>query len=101
MGGDPEFSEVWIPLHACPIDVDPLRILEGFHRFGVQDVRGRTYISSGDSRRGSGRRWMGRGHVHAGDILIFHSLTVHAASPNCSDLLRVSLNCRFQMHDEF
>jgi ectoine hydroxylase-related dioxygenase (phytanoyl-CoA dioxygenase family) len=34
--------------------------------------------------------------VNAGDVLIFHSLTVHAGSPNLSDKLRLSLDCRFQ-----
>jgi len=34
--------------------------------------------------------------VNAGDVLIFHSLTVHAAAPNLSDRLRLSLDCRFQ-----
>jgi ectoine hydroxylase-related dioxygenase (phytanoyl-CoA dioxygenase family) len=32
MGGDPECFTVWIPLHDCPVDVGPLRILEGSHR---------------------------------------------------------------------
>jgi ectoine hydroxylase-related dioxygenase (phytanoyl-CoA dioxygenase family) len=36
------------------------------------------------------------GDVRAGDVLIFHSLTVHAASPNYSDRIRVSMDCRFQ-----
>ena len=34
--------------------------------------------------------------MNAGDVLIFHSLTVHAAAPNLSDQLRLSLDCRFQ-----
>jgi hypothetical protein len=29
-------------------------------------------------------------------VLIFHSLTVHAASPNVSKEFRISLDCRFQ-----
>ena len=35
MGGDPECFTVWIPLHDCPVEVGPLRILEGSHRFGI------------------------------------------------------------------
>jgi ectoine hydroxylase-related dioxygenase (phytanoyl-CoA dioxygenase family) len=42
-----------------------------------------------------GDGWVGGG-LDAGDVLIFHSLTVHAASPNHSDRIRVSLDCRFQ-----
>jgi hypothetical protein len=29
-------------------------------------------------------------------VLIFHSLTVHAAAPNISERMRISLDCRFQ-----
>jgi len=36
------------------------------------------------------------GQIDAGDVLIFHSLTVHAASANRSHQLRISMDCRFQ-----
>jgi hypothetical protein len=36
------------------------------------------------------------GPIYAGDVLIFHSLTVHAATPNTSTQLRISMDCRFQ-----
>jgi ectoine hydroxylase-related dioxygenase (phytanoyl-CoA dioxygenase family) len=42
-----------------------------------------------------GGEWVG-GQINASDVLIFHSLTVHAASPNHSKQLRISLDCRFQ-----
>ncbi len=42
-----------------------------------------------------GDEWV-EGQVNAGDVLIFHSLTVHAAAPNISDRMRLSLDCRFQ-----
>jgi ectoine hydroxylase-related dioxygenase (phytanoyl-CoA dioxygenase family) len=42
-----------------------------------------------------GGEWVG-GEIRAGDVLIFHSLTVHAASPNLSKRMRISLDCRFQ-----
>jgi ectoine hydroxylase-related dioxygenase (phytanoyl-CoA dioxygenase family) len=96
MGGDPEFFTVWIPLHDCPIDVGPLTILEGSHRFGVQHhAREKLHVPEIPTGEALGAEWVG-GHVNAGDVLIFHSLTVHAASPNLSDKLRISLDCRFQ-----
>lgn len=96
MGGDPEFFTVWIPLHDCPIDLGPLRILEGSHRFGVQNhERENLHVPEIPEGAAAGEGWVG-GDVHAGDVLIFHSLTVHAASPNYSSRLRVSLDCRFQ-----
>jgi ectoine hydroxylase-related dioxygenase (phytanoyl-CoA dioxygenase family) len=96
MGGDPEFLTVWIPLHDCPIDVGPLTILEGSHRFGIQKhERENLHVPEIPIEDAVGDEWVG-GHVDAGDVLIFHSLTVHAASPNLSDQLRLSLDCRFQ-----
>jgi ectoine hydroxylase-related dioxygenase (phytanoyl-CoA dioxygenase family) len=96
MGGDPEFFTVWIPLHDCPVDVGPLTILEGSHRFGVQyHERENLHVPEIPRGEALGNGWVS-GHVNAGDVLIFHSLTVHAASPNLSDQLRISLDCRFQ-----
>jgi ectoine hydroxylase-related dioxygenase (phytanoyl-CoA dioxygenase family) len=96
MGGDPEFFTVWIPLHDCPIDVGPLKILEGSHRFGIQNhEKANLHVPEIPEGAVAGDGWVG-GHVNAGDVLIFHSLTVHAASPNFSDRLRVSQDCRFQ-----
>jgi ectoine hydroxylase-related dioxygenase (phytanoyl-CoA dioxygenase family) len=96
MGGDPEFFTVWIPLHDCPVEVGPLQILEGSHRFGVQrHERDNLHVPEIADGAVAGDEWAG-GHMNAGDVLIFHSLTVHAASPNRSERLRVSLDCRFQ-----
>ena len=96
MNGDLECFTAWIPLHDCPIDAGPLQILEGSHRLGVINHEDENLhvpeiptevVAKGD--------WVG-GQINAGDVLIFHSLTVHAALPNRSDRLRVSLDCRFQ-----
>lgn len=96
MGGDPEFFTVWIPLHDCPIDQGPLRILAGSHRFGVQQhQRENLHVPEIPMDSANGDEWVG-GSVDAGDVLLFHSLTVHAASPNTSGQMRLSLDCRFQ-----
>lgn len=96
MGGDPEFYTVWIPLHDCPMEVGPLRILEGSHRYGIQEhQRENLHVPEIPSDVLAGDEWV-EGRVNAGDVLIFHSLTVHAAAPNISDRMRISLDCRFQ-----
>ena len=96
MNGDPECFTVWIPLHDCPTDMGPLQILEGSHRFGFQNHDDENLhvpeIPAGEAK---GDDWVG-GQINAGDVLMFHSLTVHAASPNRSNRLRVSMDCRFQ-----
>jgi len=96
MGGDPEFFTAWIPLHDCPVEVGPLRILEGSHRYGIQHhERANLHVPEIAFENAVGDEWVG-GDVNAGDVLMFHSLTVHAASPNVSAQMRLSLDCRFQ-----
>ena len=96
MGGDPEFYTVWIPLHDCPIEVGPLRILEGSHRYGIQEhEKENLHVPEIPLDVVTGDAWV-EGQVNAGDVLIFHSLTVHAAAPNTSNRMRISLDCRFQ-----
>lgn len=96
MGGDPEFFTVWIPLHDCPINIGPLRILEGSHHFGVQThERENLHVPEIPLDSIKGEEWV-EGDIHAGDVLIFHSLTAHSASPNLSHQLRLSIDCRFQ-----
>ena len=96
MNGDPECFTAWIPLHDCPLEVGPLQILERSHRFGFQ-VHEDTNFHVPEIPAGAalGDDWVG-GRINAGDVLIFHSLTVHAAGINRSDRLRLSLDCRFQ-----
>jgi hypothetical protein len=96
MGGDPECFTVWIPLHDCPVNVGPLQVLEGSHRFGYQSHEDENlHVPEIPAGAAVGDEWVG-GQINAGDVLIFHSLTVHAASPNLSNQLRISLDCRFQ-----
>jgi len=96
MNGDPECFTVWIPLHNCPTEVGPLQILEGSNHFGFQThIDENLHVPEIPSGTEMGNEWAG-GDLNAGDVLIFHSLTVHAAAPNVSDRIRVSLDCRFQ-----
>ncbi len=93
VAGDSESFTAWIPLHDCPLETGPLRILAGSHRFGLQATVGATgYIGPGTEQ---GDEWV-QGELKAGDVLIFHSLTVHEALPNRSSKLRISLDYRFQ-----
>jgi len=91
IGGDPESFTAWFPLHDCPPEFGPLQVLEGSHRFGRQsDSTG--YVQA---EQAVGGEWAS-GTIHAGDVLLFHSLTVHAATLNVSSQLRLSIDCRFQ-----
>jgi ectoine hydroxylase-related dioxygenase (phytanoyl-CoA dioxygenase family) len=96
VAGDEETFTAWLPLHDCPIEQGPLRVLDGSHRFGHQPTAGQTgCIPPGTAR---GDDWVG-GEIYAGDLLLFSSLTVHEAAPNTSSRLRISLDWRFQSYE--
>ena len=96
MKGDPEFYTIWIPLHDCPSIEGPLMIMEGSHRFGIKEhQRDHLHVPEIPTNALDGDGWVS-GQVNSGDVLIFHGLTVHAATPNGSDRMRLSLDCRFQ-----
>lgn len=95
IAGDAETFTAWLPLHDCPVELGPLQILESSHHFGLQPSDIATGVIPKETARGGD--WVG-GRINAGDALIFHSLTVHAASPNISNQLRISMDCRFQSY---
>jgi len=96
MGGDPECFTVWIPLHDCPVEVGPLQVMERSHLHGFQNHDDKNlHVPEIPANATAGGEWVG-GPINAGDVLIFHSLTVHAASPNHSKQMRISIDCRFQ-----
>ena len=87
---------VWIPLANIPVVFGGLRVLEGSHRCGLLPVESSSRpagvsipVDDCDDqwRTASYRR---------GDVLIFHSLTVHGGLPNKTDELRRSCEFRYQ-----
>ena len=97
--GTTETFSLWLPLGDCPAAMGGIAMARGSHRDGVRDFT----VSSGaggmeviDSLAGS---WVA-GPMAAGDVLIFHSLTVHKGLPNASDRLRLSLDNRYQRASE-
>ncbi len=84
---------VWIPLHDCPVEAGALTDSGNFSSFWSSNHRS----DYGDHRkRNSTGRRLGGGQINSGDVLIFHDLTVHSATPNTSNQLRISMDCRFQ-----
>ncbi len=96
VAGDLRTYTAWTPLHECLPKLGPLQVLEGSHRFGVQKTPAGSGVIPIEATRGGD--WVG-GRFSAGDVLILHSLTVHAASPNTSNQLRMAVDCRFQSYD--
>jgi hypothetical protein len=99
MSGDPECFTAWIPLHDCPTELGPLQILEGSHRFGViKHEDENLHVPEIPTEALTEGDWAS-GQINAGDVLIFHSMTVHSASANRSRQLRISMDCRFQSYE--
>ena len=86
---------VWVPLGDCPLSLGPLALWPGSHAEGLQPHQGPS-----SSQRAvdvpSGTVWAAQ-DLAAGDILVFHWLTVHRALPNqSSGNLRLSATYRYR-----
>lgn len=90
----------WIPLGDCPRRLGGLCIVPGSHRRGLRDVApaiGAGGVSARiDAEDGSALTT----DYGAGDVLLFHSLTVHWAPRNRGDVLRLSADFRYQSRGE-
>ena len=94
IGGSSDSYTAWMPLHDCLEGQGTLEIMEKSHLFGLQCSDG--YIQR---EAAVGGDWVG-GRINAGDVAIFHSLTVHSSTLSTSNQLRCSVDCRFQSYDE-
>ncbi len=95
--GTEETYTAWIPLGDCPRELGSLLVLPGSHQSGVYSVH-KAYGAGGVGIDTDAipAPWAGS-DFEAGDVLLFHSLTVHKALPNLSpDRLRLSVDFRYQ-----
>lgn len=95
--GTPDVWTAWLPLGDCPHTLGGLSVLTGSHKFGVLPV---------SRAKGAGGLLTHFGEIDGewvsspfelGDILFFHSHTVHKGLPNRSgDRMRLSVDYRYQ-----
>lgn len=102
--GTQETYTNWIPTSDCPSELGGLAVLEGSNHLSVlQHVRMSGTGGNGipnDVLEQSGLRWVTT-DFRLGDLLLFHSMTVHKALHNVTeDRLRVSLEYRIQRKDD-
>ena len=87
----------WIPFGDCPRELGGVEVWPGSHRQGILDhgfMPGTGGL--GINTESLGATWAST-NMEIGDVLIFHSLTVHRALRNTTpDQLRLSLDCRYQ-----
>jgi len=101
--GTAEVLTIWTPLSDCPIDLGVLAILCGSNRLGmIEHSRDSSKKFAGMAVRDE--QWAGETDLHwvagdmkLGDIIVFHSESVHKALPNLTDdRMRLSLDNRYQ-----
>ena len=103
VGPNDDFRTAWIPLISIPDSVGGLALARGSHRGEVREhvpVGAESYVFKGRKQLGIpntsiGYRWLST-RYEPGDVLIFHNRMIHAALPNRSDVVRLSLDVRVQ-----
>jgi hypothetical protein len=102
--GTTNLTASWVPVGDVPMDLGPVAILRGSHRYGVLPLSGHM----GPGRRQAkvprkmleDLRWVTTDFA-AGDVLVFTALTVHAALHNITEFnLRISVDFRYQPQGE-
>ena len=100
--GAEETYTIWTPLGDCPRELGGLAVLPGSHRAGFIEHRfhaEKKYAGHGlqDDQLPPPPATWATSDFAAGDILLFHSLTIHKALPNLTpDRLRISTDNRYQ-----
>jgi hypothetical protein len=94
VGGSTDIWTAWIPLGDCPRDLGGLAVLPGSHRHGLL-----PHAGEGTGRQGvdfQDQVWATIDY-RAGDVLLFHCMTIHRALPNLnSNRLRLSADYRYE-----
>lgn len=88
---------LWMPLGEAPTALGGLRVLSGSAAGGllpVKPAKGPGGIAI-DGRVDGDGGWATTDY-DVGDVIIFHSLTVHGAMPNKTDHMRLSADFRYQ-----
>ena len=93
--GSPDTYTAWIPLSDLPAEMGGLQLCSSSHKHGIYNFKpalgaGGTVIT--DPLKGP---WV-NALMKQGDVLFFHSYTVHQGLTNRSDRLRMSVDFRYQ-----
>ena len=100
IGGTPDTVTSWLPLRACLAGQGALRVLTGSHGQGlVKNVSSPGFAGSRADVDDDDPRWASA-DFRPGDVLLFGSTTVHGATPNTSERVRLSADYRHQSASE-
>lgn len=95
--GTPETWTAWFPLGDCPRELGSLAVLAGSHHEGIYA----THPTPGAGGLGVDTATLpyewAAADFQSGDVVLFHSHTVHRGLPNLSpDRIRLSVDFRYQ-----
>ena len=93
--GTPETITAWSCLHPCETPEGGLMVAEGSHLKGIYPLRlanGAGGLEVADPLTSAWRT----AEFQPGDVLFFHSHTVHRSGQNVSDNIRLSVDYRYQ-----
>ena len=95
--GTPETYTAWIPAGDCARELGGVAVLEGSQRLGFMEHESAIGAGGSGIRTGKmGLRWLFSDYK-LGDVVLFHSHTIHGALDNATpDQMRVSLDFRYQ-----
>ena len=89
----------WIPLGDCVGDMGGLKIAAGSNHLGALPLHPAMGAGGMAVPGDFSGQWHGS-DMRAGDVLLFNCLTVHAGRTNNSDLIRLSVDMRYQPRAE-
>jgi Phytanoyl-CoA dioxygenase (PhyH) len=98
--GTPNFVTFWIPLHDCSVSQGSLRIARGSHASGLLPVVPSSGASGATVDVPTDEFDWFCGDFKRGDLVVFRGMTVHMAGYNDTDLLRFSMDMRWQSRCE-
>jgi ectoine hydroxylase-related dioxygenase (phytanoyl-CoA dioxygenase family) len=96
--GSEDLYACWIPLSDCPQALGSLAILEGSHKLGLQPLQyslGAGHRQATLPAATSSLSWAAS-DFKLGDVIAFHSLTIHRALANETERMRLSVDFRYQ-----
>lgn len=99
--GTTDVFTAWVPLGICPVELGGLKVLRGSHRKGLipAKVNDERAVGIEVETDPTDPDWA-TADYEPGDVIVFHSLTVHGAMLNSSGVLRLSADYRYQSASE-
>jgi len=92
----PTMAGIWVALHAADAPMGRLTILPGSHRRGVRPVHDAQGVGGVQCEIYADETHWHVSDVEAGDVVLFHSQTVHRAQANVDERrCRISVDTRF------